>query len=88
MIRCFLEKRCSVHYNESSSFFGKAKALYTAYERAFYLLVRNQTDAVLARMNNVMCLTPSLSAFKVHQFDKWKAMRAEGLKEAERFFAA
>lgn len=70
----------------SSSFFKKAKTLLDTYERAFFLLVQNQTREVLSRIKNVYCLKPPLAGSRFHQFDEWERLMEVGFKEAERFF--
>ena len=65
-------------------FFGKAKAMMSSYERAFYLLVHNQTRRALKGVTNLVCLRPVLAGFKMVHFDRWEAIRLKGFEEATR----
>jgi hypothetical protein len=66
------------------SLFGKAKAMMASYERAFFLLVNNQTRKALNGVTNLVCLRPALAGFKMVHFDRWEAIRLKGFEEATR----
>jgi len=74
-------------YDGRRSILGKAKALLKSSERAFYLMVKNQTETSLARCKDVIRLKPELKDYKVFQFHKWEEMKAKGYQEAKKVFA-
>jgi NTE family protein len=75
-------------FEQIESFFGKGRAMMAYYERAFHLMVHNQTREALKGKTEVHCLRPALAGFKVYHFDRWEEIRKKGFEEASRFFTS
>ncbi len=71
-----------------NSLLERTKAIIDSYERALYLMIRNQTREAIEGAPDTILITPHLAGYKIYHFHKYQPIVEAGYQAAQLAFCS
>jgi NTE family protein len=82
------ERTLDTYQPGETSFLERTKAIIDSYERALYLLIRNQTRDAMETTPDTIRITPHLAGYKIYHFHKHQPIVEAGYEAAQAAFTS
>ncbi len=80
------ERTLDAYQPGETSFLERTRAILDSYERALYLLIRNQTREAIEGAPDTILITPHLAGYKIYHFHKHQPIVEAGYQAAQAVF--